>query len=130
MFERFAAGLLAVALVTASGMTDSVAYLCLMDGKVRLACCCAENRAAVGDAVASAAEADRCCEVRVTSVDPLRQIGAARLDLRPMPLSAALASVAQVQGPATQEAALPPAPRGPPSANGPPIFLRNCSYII
>ena len=131
MFERFAASSIALAMLVTSGMFGETAYLCLMDGQTRSECCCEKVPAEAGDDCAKVERSNRCCEISVTTVDhQAARVEVARHQLQPAPVLAVIPSVAQVQRRAIREVELPPGARGPPPRSGPPLFVRNCSYLI
>lgn len=128
---RFAASLLALLVLATSGMVGGTAFLCLMDGQVRSECCCKKAQAEADDDCARVVRANDCCEVRVTKAEhQAARVEATKHQVQPVPLVAMLPAVAQLLRPATQEANLPPGARGPPFDHGPPLFVRNCSYLI
>lgn len=131
MFERFAASFMALAMLITSGMFGGTAYLCLMDGQTRSECCCKKSQTEADDDCAKVERANRCCEVSVTTVDhQTARVEVTRHQLQLSPVLAVLPSVTQVQRPAILEVELPPGARGPPPGSGPPLFVRNCSYLI
>ena len=130
MYERLAASLLTLTMLVTSAMTGGVAYLCLMDGQVRSVCCCKTPPAEAYKECARVERANDCCEVRVTEADlqPARVERTERQTQSPA-VVATLPIVAQVPKPASRDANPPLGARGPPET-GPPLFVRNCSYLI
>jgi len=131
MFERFAASLMALAMVVTSGMFGGTAYLCLMDGQTRSECCCKKAETEADDDCAKVERANRCCKVIVTTVEhQTAPVEVTRHQLQPLPVLAVLPSVAVIQRPVTRDVELPPGARGPPPGSGPPLFVQYCSYLI
>jgi hypothetical protein len=132
MIERFAASLVALVLLVTSGMTSSVAYLCLMDGQVRSECCCKKSETKSPDDCPKVERDDRCCEVQVT--EATRPAATARDGLANSSAALSLAAILPVSvdvPPAgAADGALPVSARGPPRRTGPPLFVWNCSFLI
>lgn len=132
MASRFASLLIALTLVVATGTRRSVSFLCLMDGQVRSACCCKSVDAKSADR--PTVERDtQCCEVQFSKATQARATTRDGLqDHRlPMPLGPTMVPPA-IEIPHLTTASVVPAlgARAPPGGIGPPIFVRNCSYLI
>lgn len=133
MASRFAAILVALVLVVATGMASSVSYLCLMDGQVRSACCCKKTPATQADTDCPKVERQGCCEVRVSEAtqSPATTRDATPTDQLPVPLAfATFPPTVEVPRPASREVIPGLGARAPPGGIGPPIFVRNCSFLI
>ena len=129
---RLGAALLALVLVAATGMSRSVSYQCLMDGQVRSACCCKKPQAESADCP-QVTRHDQCCEIRVAEATrvPATTTDGSPPDRLPMLLTGAtLPSSIGVPRLTTNCVVRAMGPRAPPGGVGPPLFVRNCSYLI
>lgn len=132
MVSRAAAILVALVLVVATGMGRSVSYLCLMDGQVRSACCCKKTESQA-ESDCPKVERQGCCEVRVAEAAKAPATARDGVHNEQLPGPPALASLSprlDVVPPSSRDFLPGIGARGPPSGTGPPIFVRNCSYLI
>jgi len=134
MLQRAAAVVVALVLAVTSGSFGGVAYLCLMDGKVRASCCCAKASTERDQAPEACSQIQRsrdCGEVQVSE----HKQAPARFEIGERPIHlvsfvVALPPPAAMAPPPQEAASLPPGARGPPPPTGPPLFVWNCSYLI
>ena len=133
MASRLAAIVVTLVLVVASGVARSVSYLCLMDGQVRSACCCNKAQAERAEADGPKVERQGCCEVRVSEATQAPATTKEVLQNDRLPVELALAShPPTLDVPRLTSRDLLPGigARAPPHGMGPPIFVRNCRYLI
>jgi hypothetical protein len=131
MLERIATGLLAAAVFLSSGITGAVSYLCLMDGQTRPTCCCqgTEDRPAAEECIGN--QRPCCCEVQFSDVPhPPATVKASGWRFEPLHLVAMLSPMVRAPRPDTREAESRAGARGPPPANDPSLFVRDCRYLI
>lgn len=130
MLERIAAAVFALALVLNTGIGPGLLHLCSMSGQVKSHCCCQKGGNA--DEGTQLERDMRCCELKVT--ESLRPAATVRDGQAPQaPELAVVALVPQAASlgvPATDDGLLPLGARAPPEHTGPPIFVRNCSFLI
>jgi hypothetical protein len=122
----------AVVVLLGSGATGGIAHWCMMGGWVRSTCCCKKAHEGVEpQADVRRVERADCCEVRVerSTVAPAIAEGWKQSSFAEIP-PATLAVGREVPGAPVCAVALPPAARGPPAWHGPPLFVRNCSFLI
>lgn len=131
---RAAIALLAIVLLTVTGMARSVSHLCLMGGQVRSTCCCNKTQAAQSDGQCPKAEPQSCCSVRVAKATsaPATTRSGLQDDHPPGPHAiATLPPTVDVPRPIRREVVVPGVgARAPPGGTRPPIFVWNCSYLI
>jgi hypothetical protein len=118
---------LLVAMSLLVGAPRVLSYVCTIDGRTRASCCCDAHGAHIGPSDAAQLQHRGCCEVEADDVD----LQAAAL--RATQFSSVVVSV-PVQLPdvpvaGSCEARTSTSARGPPST-GPPLFIRNCRFLI
>jgi len=129
MLARLTALVLALAMLAPSGAFGAVLYLCQMDGQAHTSCCCKTSDEAAEPC--ATIERESCCDVQVTKGEQVP----AKLDhVAPQIELAPFAAVipAQWRGPQPTQPGLllPLGARVPPPGVGPPVYIRNCSYLI
>jgi len=103
---------------------SSLAYICEMDGQIRRECCCDHGAAKKSDC--HKVEKRGCCDVRSTGSDPLTQ-STRTVTTQHSPAAVTLtATIADIASLATCRST---GPSPDCIANGPPIFLRHCSFL-
>lgn len=130
MLARLTALVLAIAMLAPSGAFGAVLYLCEMDGQAHTSCCC-KSPGDEAEEPCATIERECCCDVQVTKGEQVP----AKLDhLAPRLELPAFAAVLPTpwRGPQPTQPGLllPLGARAPPLGVGPPIFIRNCSYLI
>ncbi len=132
MVNRLTAVVLAGAMLVPSGAIGAVLYLCQMDGEVRTSCCCDEAAAAAGEGPCTAIESASCCDVRVAEADRVPMTVVHVVDSLQAPVGVAVATFAPARGLQSRLGGrgMVLGARGPPAGLGPPIFVRDCSYLI
>jgi hypothetical protein len=103
---------------------SSLAYVCEMDGKIRRKCCC--DHEAPNESDCTKLEKRGCCDVRSTGGEPITKSTRTVSGSQP-PASAALMST--IAGIGSTAESLSTRQCFESVANGPPIFLRNCSLL-
>jgi hypothetical protein len=110
-----------------------VAYLCSMNGGARVSeCCCkpsAAHKAAHPDDGHARLERQGCCALEITEGSKvpatIERGGVAELALIALPSEPLV-----LPTPARVAMRQPAMARGPPARHGPPLFVRNCSFLI
>lgn len=131
MMARAHAIAIPLILALACGTSSSFAYLCSMDGQLHAERCCSDARGHVGEPSGAKVTPRECCEAQryEASAPP------ATHDRDKQRLSASFLALAtpprlEPRGPSLLTWRLPTDARGPPAALGPPLFIRNCSYLL
>jgi hypothetical protein len=125
--RRHTIGLLALMLLVTSAVTGAVFHLCGMEGLVRTTCCCHESS---DRPPVELKRIDDCCGGVISNGDhPLAAVSKDKPTVdAPMPMLAALV-VSECFAAKPAEKARMPLARGSPNHHGPPLFIRNCSYL-
>ena len=129
---RLMSRLILLMVIVVAGESASVSYFCPMDGVVRAECCCKPDGERLQKPSASEEREPEscCCEVRVVTHN-LPSALSQPAQVHEAGEGAAAASAESVSGGDTSlpryrvesDLAWPPDP-------GPPLFSRNCSYLI
>ncbi|MCA9644646.1 MAG: hypothetical protein H6718_27570 [Polyangiaceae bacterium] len=128
---KLAALLALVALLLPATSVGRVLTLCKMSGRMGASCCChgdAHQRAAKKPQPAKA-ERPGCCEQRLTKTT---QVLSAQSEADLPPSQAVLVaelSLPEASEPRLEVEEVPRVARGPPPL-GPPLYLKNCSFLI
>lgn len=131
-FGKRGAGLILVlALAIPSSGLGQLMFYCLMTGNIGQACCC-HHENEQGLLKAPSLQAASCCEV----VSNDEQLAPTRLESQSGQLDAPqfaanLTSKPRIEAdPLRTKAIIAIGPRGPPLINWPPLFIKNCTYLI
>lgn len=129
MLARLTALFLAQAMVVPSGAIGALLFVCQMDGQARTSCCC---ESADEEAESSATvERRSCCDVHVTmGGQPPATLDHVTQQLERHSVAVVLPIAWRGPQPRQLGLLLPLGARAPPPGTGPPIYIRNCSYLI
>jgi hypothetical protein len=133
MLWRILAGLLATLLLTTSANAGGLLYRCAMDGQVHeKRCCCASETDASTDHGPKVERYRGCCSVEVAGAAPLPATSppGGSLELPPFTAVPVLVEALLELPPRVIEAPAFVRARGPPRRTGPPLFMRNCAFLI
>jgi hypothetical protein len=119
-------GMVLMAIVWVS--PTSLAYLCSMDGQLHAACCCTPD----GEQAESAdteVQREECCQVQRAATHAPPAVAAPDDDERRVVARLAWSDAEAGALPSATDL-VPKLARGPPSAIGPPAYLRHCRFLI
>jgi hypothetical protein len=126
MPSRVCALLLLVAMGLVAGSPRVLGYVCRIDRATHMSCCCGA-RAEVAARDGSHVERRRCCDA---TSDDARVPAMVRSDDRASaPMVALVHAPVLPEGSSAARSSLWYA-RGSPPATGPPLFLRDCRFLI
>jgi len=132
---RLLAAVLGAVVLLGPGSTGAVAYLCSMSGGARVSECCCKPSGAHADSHHdhdehhARLERQGCCALEISegsrlpaTIERAEHAARALVALHSEPLVLAAPTVVAMR--------LPESARGPPPRHGPPLFVRNCSFLI
>ena len=132
MASRITALAFALVILLGTGVGRGMSYLCLMNGQARTTCCCKHTKGEPRDGAAFERN-QRCCELQVSAPlgTPVVPPDGTRVELASAPAECTATSLV-IDLPAALATEVTPTvrARAPPRGPGPPIFIRNCSYLI
>jgi hypothetical protein len=117
------------------GSTGAVAYLCSMSGGARVSECCCKPSGAHADAhhddhdPHARLERQGCCALEISEGSRLPAT-IERAEHAERALVALPGEPPVRAAPIVVAMRLPQSARGPPPRHGPPLFVRNCSFLI
>jgi hypothetical protein len=103
---------------------SSLAYVCEMGGQIQRKCCCDHDVPDTSDCAELAKRG--CCDVRATGSKPVTKSTKPVTGYQPLASMALASTFIDVASLAPQQS---PGACAAFAANGPPIFLRNCSLL-
>lgn len=129
MTARLLAAVLGAVVLLGPGSTGAVAYLCSMSGGARVSECCCKPSGSHHDEHHARLERQGCCALQISEGSQLPAT-IERAELAARALVALPSETLVLAAPTVVALRLPESARGPPLPHGPPLFVRNCSFLI